>query len=108
MGNKGDKTAYVCVHSRKENLSFPKKLPGKKKSVSVILATLNEEGNIRKLVSAIRSSLKGVSHEIIIVDDNSGDKTPEIMDRLASESVIALHRYGKKGIFSAITDGIKL
>ncbi|MBI2134302.1 glycosyltransferase [Candidatus Woesearchaeota archaeon] len=79
------------------------------KDVSVIIPTYNEEGVIGRLVEALSSALKGYDFEIVIVDDNSRDKTPEIADRLASSGKVAvLHRRGVKGIFSALQDGIKV
>ncbi len=78
------------------------------KEISVIIPTYNEEKNIERLVSALSDSLKGLDFEIVIVDDNSKDKTPAIIDRLsASGNVAAIHRQGIKGIFSALQDGIK-
>lgn len=84
----------------------------RKKSVSVIVPTYNEEGNVGRLIEAVSSSLEGSGRkdfEIIVVDDGSKDKTPEIMDRQAAAgSVAAVHRHGIKGIFSAIMDGVRV
>lgn len=83
----------------------------KKKSVSVIVPTYNEEGNIGRLIEAISSSLESSrkDFEIIVVDDNSKDTTPELMDRYAaSGGVAAVHRLGIRGIFSAILDGVRV
>ncbi len=83
-----------------------------KRSVSVIVPTYNEEGNVGRLVEAISSSLESSGRkdfEIIIVDDSSRDKTPELMDRhAASGHVAAVHRLGIRGIFSAIMDGVRV
>jgi dolichol-phosphate mannosyltransferase len=82
-----------------------------KKEVSIIIPTYNEEKNVERLVNALcdvleKTKFKG-DFEIVIVDDNSKDKTPEIIDLLSGKKpVLAIHRYGKKGIFSAIWDGI--
>ncbi len=84
----------------------------KKRSVSVIVPTYNEEGNVGRLVEAISFSLESSGREdfeIIVVDDSSKDKTPEIMDRYAAAGkVAAVHRYGVRGIFSAIMDGVRV
>lgn len=80
-----------------------------KKDVSVVLPTYNEEGNIGRLIKALKQHLKRYDYEVIVVDDNSKDKTPKIIDDLAKKGrVVALHRYRIKGIFSAIQDGIKI
>ncbi len=79
------------------------------RQVSIILPTYNEEPIIRRLVAEIRKNLNDVDYEIIIVDDDSKDKTPEIIDSLArSDDVIAVHRYGIKGVFSAQYDGVRI
>ena len=84
----------------------------KKRSVSVIVPTYNEESNIKRLVDAISSSLDAANFkdfEIIVVDDNSKDSTPAIMDHCAKTGrVAAVHRHGIRGIFSAIMDGVRV
>ncbi|MBI2143977.1 polyprenol monophosphomannose synthase [Candidatus Woesearchaeota archaeon] len=84
----------------------------KKRSVSVVIPTYNEEGNIGRLVDAVSSSLSAADvkdFEIVVVDDASRDKTPELMDKYAAAgNVAAVHRYGVRGIFSAILDGVKV
>ncbi|MBI2140935.1 polyprenol monophosphomannose synthase [Candidatus Woesearchaeota archaeon] len=83
-----------------------------KRSVSIIVPTYNESGNIGRLVEALASSLKSTGSsdfEIVVVDDDSRDKTPEVIDRYAAAGkVSAIHRYGIRGIFSAIMDGVKM
>jgi len=103
---------YKCVSKGKihESEKIEQFLKGKKQ-VSVILPTYNEEGNIKRLVDALKHNLKKYDYEIIVVDDNSKDKTPSIINDLArkeKDRVVALHRYGIKGIFSAIQDGIRI
>ncbi len=79
------------------------------KDVSVIIPTYNEEKIIAKLVWALSSALREYDFEIVIVDDDSRDKTPEIADRLASSGKVSvLHRKGIRGIFSALNDGIRV
>ena len=83
------------------------------KKISVVIPTYNEEENVNRIVNAVKYNLNKTqfkdSYEIIVVDDNSKDKTPEIIDKLAKKNkVIALHRYGKRGLFSAVNDGISV
>lgn len=84
----------------------------KKRSVSVIVPTYNEEGNVGRLIGAISSSLSAASiadFEIVVVDDNSKDKTAELIDEhAAAGKVAAVHRHGVRGIFSAIMDGVRV
>ncbi len=105
---------YRYVGSGKE-LEFDelKSSFSKRKEISVILPAYNEEGNIKRLCEEITSIMSKTKYkndyEIVIVDDNSKDKTSELIDALAKKlPVIALHRYSKRGIFSAIQDGIKI
>ncbi len=78
-----------------------------KREVSIILPTYNEEKNIKKLVEELREEFKDINYEIVILDDNSKDDTPKVIDELARKGdVLAIHRYGKKGYFSAYQDAI--
>ena len=79
--------------------------------LSVVIATFNEEGSLPELVTEIISVLKQTelrsNYEIIVVDDDSKDRTPMIIDSFAkSRQFLAIHRYGEKNLFSAIKDGI--
>ncbi|MBI3036274.1 glycosyltransferase [Candidatus Woesearchaeota archaeon] len=80
--------------------------------VSVVVPTYNEEGNVGRLIGALSLSLEsaGINYfEIIVVDDDSRDETPSIIDKsAASGRVAAVHRYNIRGIFSAIMDGVKV
>lgn len=76
------------------------------KELSVILPTYNEEGCISRIIKDLRNVLKDKDYEIVIVDDDSKDATRSIIDSYKEGDVVALHRYGKKGIFSAIKDGV--
>lgn len=82
-----------------------------KRDISVIIPTYNEAENIEKIIFAIEKNLKKTkfkdSYEILVIDDNSTDKTAQIIDTLAKKgNFIAVHRYGKRGLFSAVNDGI--
>lgn len=79
-----------------------------KQRISIVIPLHNEEENLRELERGIQIMLKssGIDAEIILVDDNSGDSTPEICDELAKkENVRALHRKGSPGMGNALKDG---
>ena len=101
---------YRCVYDRgvvqADDISSCK-LKGKR-YVSVVLPTYNEAGNIERLIAALSESLKGHAFEIVVVDDSSTDGTGAIIDRYAKKNVVAVHRSGIRGIFSALMDGIRL
>lgn len=78
---------------------------------SVILPTYNEAGNIIDLVEVIKKELsaKKISHEVIIIDDNSPDKTGLLVQKYFSKipEVRAIIRKKEKGLASAIRTGIE-
>lgn len=75
--------------------------------IAVIITTLNEEQNIGRLIPQIDIALKD-DYIIVVVDDNSKDKTQEIVLGLGKDlPVKLLPRPCKMGIASAIIDGIR-
>jgi len=80
------------------------------KKVSVILPTYNEKENIRNLIDVIFKNMKDITTEIIVVDDNSPDKTWKIVKKISdkNKNVSLLRRRNKRGLASAISDGISL
>lgn len=78
---------------------------------SIILPTYNEAGNIIKLVESIRQSLREerISHEIIVVDDDSPDKTGLLAQKYFSKipEVRVITRKKDKGLATAIRTGIE-
>ncbi|NPA62370.1 MAG: glycosyltransferase family 2 protein [Methanococci archaeon] len=77
--------------------------------VSIVIPTYNERENIGKLISTLKSILENLNYEIIVVDDNSPDKTYEVVENLAKKdkNIKLIRRIGKKGLASAVVDGFK-
>jgi dolichol-phosphate mannosyltransferase len=108
--------------------------------LSVIIPTYNESDNILRLLRSVRDKIpSSLSAEIIVVDDNSPDRTGELVESYSGTlkngntqnndstshihymqndtspidnssnqfSISVLHRDEKKGLVSAIMDGIK-
>ncbi|MDP4039116.1 MAG: glycosyltransferase [Candidatus Pacearchaeota archaeon] len=105
---------YFCVGYRRK-IKFDKieSKFGIERKISIVIPTYNEEENLENIVEEIIKNLKKTkfknSYEIVVVDDDSKDKTPKIMDELARRgNFVALHRFGKRGLFSAVMDGIKI
>lgn len=74
----------------------------------VIIPTLNEIENIKEIISAVFSDKK--KFHVLVVDDNSQDGTPEVVEELIQEFPERLFlekRKGKKGLGSAYIHGFK-
>lgn len=74
--------------------------------VSVILPTYNEALNIKRLIEEISKNLKR-SFEIIVVDDDSPDKTWKVVEDYNNPNVKLIRRTGRKGLATAIYRGIE-
>lgn len=79
---------------------------------SIILPTYNESGNIIKLVEIIRELLLGkrISNEVIVVDDDSPDKTGLLAQKYFSKipEVRVIIRKKEKGLATAIRKGVEM
>jgi dolichol-phosphate mannosyltransferase len=74
----------------------------------VIIPTFNEIENIESIIRAVFSQEK--SFHILVVDDNSPDKTAECVEQLQTEfpdSLFILNRTKKAGLGVAYLDGFK-
>ena len=56
-----------------------------KNTISVILATYNERENIALIVEKVSEFLSDRQFEIVIVDDDSPDKTWEVAEQIADQ-----------------------
>jgi len=76
-------------------------------TVSVVLPTYNERDNIGPLIQALLSQVREPV-EVWVVDDNSPDRTWQVVQALAEEDprVHLLRRVGERGLTSAIAAGI--
>ena len=70
----------------------------KVQSISVVTTTWNERENIEELIHRVRSSLKGVPHEVIVVDDSSTDGTYEAARHIADMAVSKVREGQTKGL----------
>jgi dolichol-phosphate mannosyltransferase len=77
--------------------------------VSLVLPTYNERDNLATLCARVTEALRGFSHEIIIVDDDSPDRTWEEAERLQSNysQLRVVRRQGEKGLASAVVRGFR-
>lgn len=78
--------------------------------LSIVIPIRNEKGNIRNTVSAIADRLgpRQIPFEILLVNDNSTDRTPEVLAGLAAEDsrVRVLNSDAPHGFGLAIQKGL--
>ncbi len=73
--------------------------------ISIIVPTYNEAGNIKRIVKRIHNAVRK-DYEVIVVDDNSPDKTWCIAQKLGKKySVRVIKRKGKLGLSTAVLRG---
>ncbi len=72
-----------------------------KEKISVVIPTLNESGNIRKVIEEVKAVLSGNSYEIIVVDGHSTDDTVRIAKKLGAKVI-----YDSLGKGSALIKGL--
>ncbi|MDH5457408.1 MAG: glycosyltransferase [Nitrospinota bacterium] len=79
-----------------------------KKRVSVVVPCHNEEANILPLVESLRGYYDDYLHEIVLVDDNSRDRTAEVAERLGQEDprIKLVRRSMPNGVGRALRDGL--
>jgi dolichol-phosphate mannosyltransferase len=87
-------------------------LPEKTSSVSVIMPTLNESGNIASLIQSTVDVLQksGIPEiEIIVVDDDSADRTWEIASQLVfpPARIEVIRRMHDHGLTASLSEGIE-
>jgi dolichol-phosphate mannosyltransferase len=77
--------------------------------LSIISPTLNEAGNIHRLVAELERALDGIDYEILIVDDNSPDGTWSVAQEisLTNPQVRVLRRTQNPGLSAAVIDGFE-
>ena len=75
--------------------------------ISFVLPTHNEEKNIIPIIKKILSFSKKYQIEIIVIDDNSNDKTDLLVRKLSrkNQKVRLISRFGRYGLSSAIKEG---
>src|SRR3954454_19367817 len=77
--------------------------------LSVVVPLRDEEGTVGELFRRVRSALEAVPFELILVDDASSDRTPELVDELADGDprVRVLHLARNFGHQAALTAGLE-
>jgi dolichol-phosphate mannosyltransferase len=76
--------------------------------LSVIVPTFNERDNVTVLYRRLEATLAGIAWEVVFVDDNSPDRTWEVVRGLARKDsrVRCIRRIGRRGLSGACIEGI--
>ncbi|MGE5293400.1 MAG: glycosyltransferase family 2 protein, partial [Solirubrobacterales bacterium] len=78
-------------------------------SISVFFPCYNEQDNVAKVTEQAIQVLEGLNadYEVILVDDGSSDRTPEVADRLAAanQKVRVVHHPHNRGYGAALQSG---
>src|SRR5215472_14350505 len=76
--------------------------------LSVVVPTFNERDNVGKLYRKLEAVLTDVAWEVVFVDDNSPDKTWEVVRDLARQDsrIRCIRRVGRRGLSGACIEGI--
>lgn len=75
--------------------------------VSVLLASYNHEKYIEAAVRSVMEQ-KGVAFELIVLDDGSKDKSPEILEKLSAELKFRYIHRENKGVVATLNEMLEL
>ncbi len=77
--------------------------------LGLVIPTLREAGNIARVLGMVRAALDPlrIDYEIVVVDDDSGDGTGDVVSRIARQDgrVRLIVRKGERGLSGAVLDG---
>ncbi len=75
--------------------------------VSVLLASYNHEKYVEAAVRSVMEQ-KGVAFELIVLDDGSKDKSPEILEKLSAELKFRYIHRENKGVVATLNEMLEL
>jgi dolichol-phosphate mannosyltransferase len=75
--------------------------------ITILIPTFNEAENIKELLSRLQKTLDRMDYRVLVVDDNSTDGTADQVRSVRSDRIGIMVRLDKKGIGSALQDGVK-
>jgi dolichol-phosphate mannosyltransferase len=76
--------------------------------LTVVVPCYNEAENVAPLVARLEAALRGITWEVVFVDDDSPDGTTARVREIAARDprVRGLRRIGRRGLASAVTEGV--
>jgi dolichol-phosphate mannosyltransferase len=77
-------------------------------NLTIVLPSFNEARNIPVMVERLAAALPGIAHEIIVVDDDSPDRTYDVVRAIGAEQphVRCIRRVGRRGLSGACVEGM--
>ena len=79
----------------------------KPKSVSIVIPVFNEERTIEEIVKRVeKADVSGLKKQIVLVDDASRDRSPDILQKFAKKHTVLIHPINQ-GKTAALRTGFK-
>jgi glycosyltransferase involved in cell wall biosynthesis len=78
--------------------------------VSILIPTLNEEGNVIRVYNLVSEVFKllNLNYEVIFIDDNSSDKTIEEIELIKNDNVKVINSQERLGLGHALEQGMQI
>lgn len=76
------------------------------KTLSIVIITWNSLAHLKNCLESVFKTVKGIDYELIVVDNNSKDGTPEYLKQFSQITVVANNE--NKGVAGGRNQGIKL
>ena len=78
--------------------------------LTVVTPTFNEADNVERFVRTVSDVLRGIAHEIVIVDDNSPDQTWRVAEELgkAYPTLRVLRRQARASLAGSVIEGFAM
>ena len=78
--------------------------------LTVVTPTFNEADNVERFLGAVSEVLRGIGHEIVIVDDDSPDQTWRVAEELSKTypALRVLRRQGRPSLAGSVIEGFAM
>jgi dolichol-phosphate mannosyltransferase len=98
----------IVVESSRQTIEQARPLLTQSLELAVVIPTYNERGNVATIIQRLSQVLSNISHEIVVVDDDSPDGTFETVREIAQRqsNVRLIRRIGRRGLASACLEGL--
>jgi dolichol-phosphate mannosyltransferase len=105
---RGPAATPPAIELRPAPLTRIETTPGGPLEVAVVVPTFNEQENVRELIARVDRALRGISWEMVFVDDDSTDGTSDEIKAIAARDsrIRCLRRIGRRGLSSACIEGM--